>query len=259
MRALRMLAVTVAVAAAAVALQVAGRGALAPPSLTDPSTWSEWLAGREPVEAALALVRLAALAVLWYLAVAAVVGTVLRLARADRLVAVADRLTVPALRRLLVATVSVSLASGVAPALVGGRGPVAAAVAVATTDAPAPTTTTTTTTTTTDGRTDPTLTMRLLPVEGAPGPSVAPAEATGPARAQPAGATTRTVVAGECFWSIAEDVLARSWGRPPTDAEIVPYWRTLIEANRAVLADRANEDLIFPGQAFTVPPPPAPR
>jgi len=64
-------------------------------------------------------------------------------------------------------------------------------------------------------------------------------------------------VPGECFWSIAEDVLAAAWGRAPSDAEIVPYWRVLIEANRATLADTANEDLIFPGQVFTVPPPPS--
>jgi nucleoid-associated protein YgaU len=50
-------------------------------------------------------------------------------------------------------------------------------------------------------------------------------------------------------------VLASAWGRPPSDAEIVPYWRQLIEVNRAVLADRDNPDLIFPGQLFTVPAP----
>jgi nucleoid-associated protein YgaU len=71
-------------------------------------------------------------------------------------------------------------------------------------------------------------------------------------------AATWTVRPGECFWSIADDVLARAWGRRPTDAEIVPYWHVLIEQNRALLADRANADLIFPSQVFTVPPPPAP-
>jgi nucleoid-associated protein YgaU len=66
-----------------------------------------------------------------------------------------------------------------------------------------------------------------------------------------------TVRPGECFWSIADDVLARAWGRVPSDAEIVPYWRSLIEANRHLLGDRTNEDLIYPGQVFTVPTPPA--
>ncbi len=247
---LRLVLLTVAMASAALALQLAGRGALAPPPLTDPTLWGDWLARREPIEAAMALVRLAALVFLWYLVGATLVGTVLRLLSAERLVAVTDRLTVPLLRRLLVATASVSLASGVGPALVGGRGPVAAAVA-ATTDAP-----TSTTSTSVDRQTNPTLTMRLLPVESTPEPSAQPAETPAPAKAS---AATWTVVPGECFWSIAEDVLADAWGRAPTDAEIVPYWRTLIEANRAALADRANEDLIFPGQTFTVPSPPSPR
>lgn len=272
---LRVAALGLLVAAAALALHRAGSGALAPPPLTDPGSWAGWLEEREPVEAALALVRLAALAALWYLAVAAVVGVALRLVRADRLVAVADRLTVPALRRLLVATASVSLASAMSPALVAGRGPgpaVAAGVTVAAAaEAPAaPATTvgpatTPTTPTTTGGRTEPTLTMRLLPAQGEPTPvqteppPAQPEPGPRPPPPAPAGvaAGSWTVVPGECFWSIAEDVLAAAWGRAPSDAEIVPYWRVLIEANRATLADPANEDLIFPGQVFTVPPPPS--
>jgi nucleoid-associated protein YgaU len=70
------------------------------------------------------------------------------------------------------------------------------------------------------------------------------------------GVTDRwTVQPGECFWTIAEDVLQRAWGRAPTDAEIVPYWQRLIEANRSELADPANPHLIFPDQVFRVPPP----
>ncbi len=64
-----------------------------------------------------------------------------------------------------------------------------------------------------------------------------------------------TVQPGDCFWTIADDVLHRSWGRAPTDAEIVPYWLRLVEANRAELADPGNADLIFPGQVFAVPVP----
>lgn len=67
--------------------------------------------------------------------------------------------------------------------------------------------------------------------------------------------TTWTVKPGQCFWSIAEDVLRTARGRAVTDAEIVPYWHTLIEKNRSRLADRSNPDLIFPGQVFAVPAP----
>lgn len=67
-----------------------------------------------------------------------------------------------------------------------------------------------------------------------------------------------TVRRGECFWSIADDALAHALGRAPSDAEVVPYWRAMIQANRHLLADPANADLIYPGQVFAVPPVPAP-
>lgn len=250
----------VAVAAVAWVLQSAGTGQLAPPPLTEPAAWGQWAADRDPLVAALAVLRVLALGAVWYLLVATVVGGLLRLVRPGRLVALADRLTIPALRRLLVATTSVTLAAGLNPTMALAQG---APVAVTTTS------TTTTTTTTTDGsRPPPTLTMRLLgpePEKGpagpaatiTPGPDRPAVAATAPVVAAAAAASaTWTVTPGECFWSIADDVLARAWGRAPSDAEIVPYWRGLIEANRAALADRSNADLIFPGQVFVVPPPP---
>jgi nucleoid-associated protein YgaU len=232
-----------------VGLHRAGTGPLAPPPVRQPELWADWLAARDPVAAAIALVRLAALGAVWYLLAASAIGAVLRLCRAQRLVRVSDRLTVPALRRLLVATAGVTLASGVTPTLSAYAGPAPPAVVAA---AQA----TSTTVATTTGPSPPTLTMRLLPpVDVAPAP---PATVDIPAGllGEPAG-TFWTVRPGECFWSIAEDVLTRAWGRTVTDAEIVPYWRTLIEQNRPSLADRSNEHLIFPGQVFSVPAPPA--
>lgn len=221
-------------------LRRAGGGQLAPPPVADPTRLGHWAAERDPVVAALSVVRIFALGAAWYLLVATVLGVALRVFRARRLVAIADRLTIPALRRVLVATASVTLAAGMHPALaLAGGGP---------SDAPA-----VTTTTTAPSRPPPTLTMRLLGPEG-PAASIVPSVEREPPAA--AAGATWTVQPGECFWSIADDVLARAWGRGPTDAEIVPYWRTLIEANRGLLADRSNADLIFPGQVFTVPAPP---
>ncbi|MDQ3979133.1 MAG: LysM peptidoglycan-binding domain-containing protein, partial [Actinomycetota bacterium] len=130
--------------------------------------------------------------------------------------------------------------------------------------------TTSSTTTTTaiaepgQARPPPTLTMRLLPEAGSPAVATPPAVAEEPPvqvaeepPVQMAEAATWRVRPGESFWSIAEDVLGDAWGRPATDAEIVPYWQVLIETNRAVLVDEANPDLIFPGQVFTVPAVPA--
>lgn len=248
----------VAVAAAIFVLHRAGGGQLGPPPLGDPAGWARWAAERDPIVAALAIVRVLALGAVWYLLVATVLGGVFRVLRAGRLVAITDWLTIPALRRLLVATAGVTLAAGISPTLALARSAPSDVAAVTTTSSTA------TTTTIAGSRTSPTLTMRLLgpdgPAPASPGPaaSIAPSVERGPpAPAVGAVGATWTVRPGECFWSIADDVLARAWGRVPSDAEIVPYWRTLIEANRHALADRSNADLIFPGQVFTVPAPPA--
>ncbi|MGH9283765.1 MAG: LysM peptidoglycan-binding domain-containing protein, partial [Acidimicrobiales bacterium] len=89
-----------------------------------------------------------------------------------------------------------------------------------------------------------------------PTPPVEPAAA--PAPPPTADPHTWTVQPGDHFWSVAERVLAEAWRRPPTDTEVDPYWRTLVEANRARLRDPGNPDLLFPGQVIEVPALPAP-
>jgi nucleoid-associated protein YgaU len=214
------------------ALHLAGRGPLAPPPLTAPSGWSAWLEGQDPVVAAFAVLRLAALGVGWYAVVVGVAGALARLASRRRLVAALDRLTVPPLRRLLAATVAVSLGAGLANPTVA---------AADRHDVP------TVADSATSRTTPPTITMRHLPssTEAEPGPTPATAPATDD--------RTWTVQPGQCFWSIAEAVLGESLGREVTPSEVVPYWNRLIEANRGALADPDNPDLIFPGQVFTVP------
>lgn len=227
-------AATVALGALALALHRAGQGPLAAPPLSDPGRWGAWLQGRTPVAAAFSLLRLVALAAVLYLTVATFVGAALRLAGAASLVRLADRCTVGPVRRLLAGSISLGLASSglltvAAPAL-----RVTAAAAQTTTTAVPPTTVT--------------VTMHRLGPAGAPAPApVAPVTETDTAG--------WTVKPGECFWSIAESVLAERLGRAPTDAEIVPYWRRLIEANRTELVQRGDPDLILPGQIFTIPGP----
>ena len=58
---------------------------------------------------------------------------------------------------------------------------------------------------------------------------------------------------GDSMWSIARHELRGRLGRPPTNAEVDPYWRSLIEANRDRLVEPGNPDLIHPGQTFTLP------
>lgn len=218
----------------ALALHWAGGGPLAGPPLADPGRWGAWLEGRTPVVAAFSLVRLVAVATLWYVVVATFVGAALRLAGAASLVRVADRFTIGPVRRLLAGSVTLGLASSgllavAAPAL---RAPAAAAQ--------------TTTTTTAAPVPSATITMhRLGPAEAPAPPAIAPVTRTETGR--------WTVKPGECFWSIAESVLTDRLGRAPTDAEIVPYWWRLIDANRSELVNRGDPDLILPGQVFSIP------
>jgi hypothetical protein len=227
--------------AAALALEWAGRGPLAGPPLSDPGRWAAWLEGRDPLIAAFSLVRLVALGSLWYFVAVTLLGAGLRAAGAGSLVRVTDRITIGPVRRMLAGSVSLGLAASGVVAVAAPIVRLPAAVAQ------------TSTTTTTAAVPPATVTMHRLgpaePVTVAPVPQVVQL-------ATPAPAPDRwTVRAGECFWTIAEDVLAQHLGRAPSDAEIVPYWRRLIEANRSELAHRDNPDLIFPAQVFVVPAP----
>ncbi|HVF14699.1 MAG TPA: hypothetical protein VM942_08875 [Acidimicrobiales bacterium] len=226
-------------------LAASGHGALSPPPLGSPGRWQEWFEQREPVSAAFAIVRMAAVGACWYLVVTSVVGTVLRLLRADVLVTFTDAFTVAPIRRLLAGSLTLTLA---------GIGPTATLAAAQ----PAPSTTSTTSvatstsTSTPPSSTSDTIVMRRLPPPVAEPDQPAPSPSTTPTTGR------WTVRPGDCFWTIAEDLLRRAWGRSPSDAEIVPYWQRLIEANRSELAHPADPDLIFPDQVFTVPPvPPA--
>ena len=68
------------------------------------------------------------------------------------------------------------------------------------------------------------------------------------------GGTHHVVEPGDHLWSIAADRLAREIGRSPTDAEISPYWESLVAANPQLV----DPDLLFPGDEIQVPPAPVP-
>lgn len=240
-RPVRALAWLVGIAGAGVALRLASTGALAAPPLGSVDGLLAWVDGREPATAGLALVRLVAELSAWYvLAVSALhaIAVALRFAGGHRL---ADALSVPGVRRLVHAGLGVGLAA--ASTVGGGRGEVTAPG-----------------------------TATMVPVEAPVRPSH-PAEAVaGTATMRPRQApapqgtavmapapTTWTVAPGESLWSIAEDLLAETWQRPPTTAEVDPLWRALVEVNRGRLADPSDPDLIHPGQVFEVPPLPSPE
>lgn len=80
-----------------------------------------------------------------------------------------------------------------------------------------------------------------------------------PAPSQTSGLRTiHEVAAGEHLWGIAESALSEALSRPASDAEVDPYWREVVEANRAGLDDPTNPSLIRPGQQVQLPPTPVP-
>lgn len=216
-------------------------GRLAPPPLSQPGGLDEWFAERRPAEAAFAAIRLVTLGLAWYLVAVTVLGTAARLLRLSRLTTVTDLVTVPAVRRLV--NGAVGLTTMAATALGGAAGSPGLA------DEP------------------PAVeTMRRLPDEvgqpATPPPSPPAGESMRrlpdpPGQGGPPGPPRSwTVRPGDHFWAVAERVLAEAWRRAPSDAEVTPYWQTLVEANRDRLRDRDNPDLLFPGQVVVVPTPP---
>jgi nucleoid-associated protein YgaU len=87
-------------------------------------------------------------------------------------------------------------------------------------------------------------------------PPAAPATSAVPAApvAPVAVATTHVVVPGDNLWRIAATRLQQHHARPPSDEEIAPYWRAVVDANRATLRS-GDPNLIFPGELVALPPP----
>lgn len=63
---------------------------------------------------------------------------------------------------------------------------------------------------------------------------------------------------GDSLWTIAATAVEEHAGRPPSDAEVRPYWQSVVEANDGALP--AGPDVIHAGQSIALPPlgPPAP-
>ena len=244
---LRLVGPLAFLAAAIAALTVMGRGALGVPPLFDRAAWGPWVSSRDAVTVVFAGLRVLTLAAAWYLLGATLVGIVARLLRSARLIALADVVTVPAVRRVLQSALGVGFATA---ALAAGSGstvslparPVAAATMPAA-SAPA---------TPADIAPRAPAPPIALPVDQPPPP--ADVAARDPQHTKP---RTWTARPGDHFWSIAEDVLARHRDRSPTDDEVAEYWERLVAMNRSQLVDAGNPDLILPGQEFVLPPPPA--
>lgn len=196
------------------------------------------------VDTALAGLWLAVVVLGAYLCAVVGIGLLARLCRATTLVRLADAACPRSVRAWLDRSMSVlaggalSMAVAVGPPITlrGLRPPAAVAAPTTTTVLAAPV---------------------AAPIVDVPAVGHDPPPPPPPGPTPPAHPTWE-VRRGDHFWSIAQRVLADAWHRPVTDHEVVPYWRVLVDENRARLADPANPDLLFAGQALVVPPPPAP-
>jgi hypothetical protein len=95
------------------------------------------------------------------------------------------------------------------------------------------------------------------PTESAPTPETSTPDTTVPQPDASGPATTaaqHVVVPGDNLWRIAAaEVARRAGGVEPTDATIVSYWLSVIDANRSTLRS-GDPSLILPGEIVTLPP-----
>ncbi len=259
----------VALVTTIVALQALGRGGLSTPPLRSVAQFRTWLDQRDTPTAAFAMVRLGSLVLAWYLLIVTLLGLIARAVRNRRLMRLVDAASLPVARRLVATVAGLSLsassASLVALPLLAqphlGR-PAPASLSHDSLDETPGTAqpdhrrggrraaddSTVVMKRIPQPRDDTTATMRVIGQR----PSAPP-----PARSQAAApVTTWTIRPGDSFWSVAHGVLTEAWRRPPTDAELMPYWRVLIARNRSRLVDSDNADLVYAGQVFELPPPP---
>ncbi len=240
-----------------VALEVALVAALhltASPTYAIPFTaLPEWFQVTDPAVALVAVARLAALAIgYWLLTTTVVYGVAHHLGWG----AVTDGMrwiTLPVVRRVVHGVTAVSLTgfSIVGPAAVSAAPAFAQTEVVIAQD-----------TDDTSGQ------LESEVDEGTPTPEYEPEAAGWPdmtpdadgfwipealTQADDVSAGTHLVVPGDHLWSIAEDRLRSVVGREVTEDEICQYWIKVVNANRDSLTS-GDPDLIYPDERVTLPP-----
>ncbi|CAB5068587.1 MAG: hypothetical protein F2942_08265 [Actinobacteria bacterium] len=106
----------------------------------------------------------------------------------------------------------------------------------------------------------PALGASATPSAQAPDPSTQPATSL-PVTAAPSTGTPRsaqqtvpyTVIRGDNFWRISEQVLRMRLGSQPSASQIAQYSAQLIANNREAMTDPENPGLILVGQVFQLP------
>ncbi len=281
------------VAAAIAAIAILHRLGADPAFAIDWDDPNGWLSSRSPERVLLGVVRLASLALAYWIAGSLVLYTAARASRIPALIRSVEWLTLPAVRqvaeRAVVVTLTVStFTAGGTAALAHeqavpdaqrpGVGQVDQDTAPATAYVPVPAGDTPITIPVPTGS-EPEETYTPVPAGSEASSEVAPpppglhavthaaapapplvvepdADLVAPAvGAQPSALESYpySVVAGDNLWTLASAHLESVLGRAPTEAETATYWSHMIEANRAQLRS-GNPDLIFPGEVVTCPP-----
>lgn len=237
--------------AAVLILQLSGSTPLVPSPIASLHAWSSWI-GRDPVPAAFACIRLAAIVACYHLIAMQLLALVSRWLDEPRLRHTAERLTPRAVstgaRRLagigLAAVTTVALpanraqaepAEGTAMLRVVDEGAGTASITVVPPASSGGITD--------DAAQDPGTAAVRVTRPAAPAPEV-----PDPAPAGPAG--EHVVEPGDHLWSIAESTVATTTGEPGAHLAVERYWRQLLVAN----PDLADPDLLFPGDVITLPP-----
>lgn len=208
------------------------------------SDLSQWLDATSTEDALVAVVRLVALGVAWWVLASTTIYVIAAALRLPRLVRCLGWATLPGARRLVDGLVAGSIVAGTSlgtsvPALAEADDPVQSTIY---TPRPAG-----------DGPT-------YVPVPAGDDASTTttatvPLPLPRPFVARRVPVTVHRVEPGEHLWGIAEDVVAGATGRPGTElgaADIAPYWRRLVDANTDRLRS-GDPDLIHPGEELVVP------
>jgi len=199
---------------------------------------SQWLAQSSPSDAVVGLMRLAALALAWWLLATTALYAATSLTGARRALRAVGRLTLPAVRALADRAVAVTLAVTVSVPPAAGASLTAAVQGAAADAAPA----------VPAGPVPP----YPLAAAGQPAGQASPPPPPAAGESGRTGPQTHLVAPGDNLWAVARDRVGEATGRPPSGRQVYAYWLRLLDVNRPRLSS-GDPDLIFPGEVLLLP------
>jgi len=225
-----------------------GTGALAAPRLTDPPAVWHWATTTPPADLLMTMLRLAGMAMGWYLLALMALGVLARATRLEIAAARLNRWTPRSLHKLLDNAMGLGL---LAALTLASLTPIRADASPQ------------------EFALGPDPMILVLEPKAASESAAIPEpdalrvsevpmvmrQAESPPLAPNIVATTQewVVTPGDNLWSIAESTLASHFGSEVSIAQITPYWTDLTTANRSRLSDPSNPDLLLVGQTLLVP------